>query len=298
VPDPHVAQPPVPPPPPPTPPPTPGAGPRARAPWVAATVAGLVALAAVVALVVVLVTGDDQGDGGASDRGGDDGSGRDVDGGSERGFGSPEEAVTFLVDRLADGQAGEAAEAFAVGPVVEGYSFEAQAERLRAVTFSTWLPGGSGGYDEINEDVRRGEVAVELRSLIRSVLVPDRDQTTTTPLGDDQTAADLAEELSPEPLSELAVARVDEIDRSDAAYRETLEKQGAIYDADELRMVGMLLDTAEGQVMGGATLVRYDDEWAVLSLTAPILDIPSARLVAATEQDYLDAVESARGSDG
>jgi hypothetical protein len=271
-----VAQPPA------SPLPPSGAGRRARAPWVVATVAALVAFAAVVALVVVLVAGDDEGY---------------SDGGSERGFDSPEEAATFMVERLADGDAGEAAEAFAVESLVEGYSFEAQAERLRAVTFNTWLPGASSGYDEINEYVRRGEVAAELRSLVRSVLVPDRDQTATTTLGDDLTAAELAGELSPEPLSELAVARVDEIDRSDAAYIEMLEQQGAVYGADELRMVGILLDTAEGQVMGGATLVRYDDEWAVMSLTAPLLDIPLAQLVPASEQDYLDAVESARGSD-
>ena len=136
---------------------------------------------------------------------------------------------------------------------------------------------------------------MELRSLIRSVLAPDRDQTVTTVLDDDLTAAELAGELSPEPLSELAVARVDEIDRTDAAYLETLEQQGAVYGADELRMVAMLLER-QGQVMGGATLVRYGDEWAVMSLTAPLLDIPPARLVPASEQDYLDAMESARGT--
>lgn len=283
MPDPHLAQPPT------SPSPS-GVAPRSRAPWVVAVVAAVVALAAVVAMVVVLTTGDDGDSDGDSDRGA-------ADGGSERGFDSPEEAVTFMVERLADGDAGEAAEAFAVEPLVAGYSFEAQAERLKAVTFNTWLPGASDGYDEINTAVRRGEVAVELRSFVRSVLTPDRDQTTTTPLDDDLTAGDLAGELSPEPLSELAVARVDEIDRTDAAYVETLEQQGAVYGADELRMVGLLLDTAEGQVMGGATLVRYDDEWAVMTLTAPILGTPLARLVPVSEQDYLDAVESARGSD-
>ncbi len=274
------------PPPPPTAPPS-GAGSRSRGPWVVAAVSAVVALAAVVALVVVLA-----GDGG--DGGDGDGSGA---AGPERGFDSPEEAVTFVVERLADGDAGGAAEAFAVEDVVEGYSFEAQADRLRAVTFNTWLPGGAGGYDAINREVRRGEIAVELRSSIRSILVPDRDPTMTTTLGDDLTGADLADELSAEPLSELSVARVDALDRTDEAHLETLEQQAAIYDADELQMYGMLLDTAEGQVMGGATVVRYGDEWAVMSLAAPLLNVPPARFVAATEADYVEAVESARGTD-
>lgn len=264
---------------------------RSRAPWLVAALAAVVAVAAMVALVVVLVTGDDEGGSDAAPRLGSEGS-------AERGFDSPEEAVTFMIDRLADVEVGEASEAFAVETVVEGYSFEAQAERLRSVMFTTWLPQSSDGYQRINTDVRRGEVAVELRSLIRSVLAPERDQTRTTPLDDDLTAEELADELSPEPLSELAVARVDAIDRSDAAYLENLEQQGAIFGADELRMVAMLLDTAEGQVMGGATVVRYGDQWALLSLTAPILGTPVVGLEAVTEEEYLAAVESASGSAG
>ncbi|MEO9322814.1 hypothetical protein ABFT23_04945 [Nocardioides sp. C4-1] len=273
-------------PPPPSMPPMPpsppsGAARRSRTPWFVAALAALVAIAAVVALVVVLATGDD------SD------SGR----GADRGFDSPEEAARFMVERLADGDAGAAAEAFAVDSVVDGYDFEALAERLRVLQFNTWLPGGSTGYDDLNREVRRGEVAAELRSVVRSVLVPDVDFTQTVPVDGDQTAAGLATDLDPAPLSELSVVRVDDVDRDDDRYRESLEQQAAIFGADEMRTVAMLLDTAEGQMMGGATAVRYGDDWALMQLSAPLLNLSPSRFERVTEQDYQDAVDSARGTD-
>lgn len=276
----YAAPPPSMPPMPPVPPS--GAARRSRVPWFVAALAGLVAIAAVVALVVVLATGDDDG-----------GSGR----GADRAFDSPEEAVRFMVERLADGDLGAAAEAFAVDPVVEGYDFEAQADRLQVLQFDAWLPGGSAGYDDLNREVRRGEVAVELRSVVRSILAPDVDYTQTVPVNEEQTAADLAADLDPAPLSEVSVVRVDEADRDDDRYRKTLELQGAIYDADELRTVAVLVDTAEGQMMTGVTAVRYGDDWAVLQVAAPLLNLPPSRFERVTEQDYQDAVDIARGTD-
>lgn len=260
--------------------PPPHAGGSSRLPWLLTALAALVALAAAAALVVVLVSdGDDAPSSGA---------------GAETGFGSPEEAVTHLVDRLAAGEAGAASEAFAVESLVDGYSFEAYTERLQAATYESWLPGGSEGFDDLNAELRRGTVAGELRSFVRSILAPDRDYLTTTPLGDDLTAADVAEELSPEPPSELSVVRVDEVDNTDPGYLESMEAQAAVYDADELRMVAVLLDTAEGQVAAGATVVRYGDRWALMSLSAPLLNIPAAQVAPTSEEGYLDALESAR----
>jgi hypothetical protein len=260
--------------------PPPNTGRRSRLPWVLAALAVVVALAAVAALAVVLVSGDDE----------DSSAGA----GTERSFASPEEAVGHLVDRLAAGEVGAASEAFAVESLVDGYSFEAYTERLQAATYESWLPGGSQGFDDLNAELRRGAVADELRSLVRSILAPDRDYLTTTPLDDDLTAADVAGELSPEPLSELSVVRVDELDNTDPGYLESLEAQAAVYGADELRMVAVLLDTAEGQVAAGATVVRYDDEWALMSLSAPLLNIPTAQVSPTSEEGYLDALESAR----
>lgn len=247
----------------------------ARAPWIIALLASVVAVAALTALVVVVQRDSD-------------------DTASERGFDTPEEALTAVIERLADGDGEGAAAAFVAGPLVEGYSFEARAERLRAVTFQSWLPASSEGFDEINERVRRGEAAVELRSWVRTILAPERDPGQTVTLDDGVTAADLAEELSPDALSELSVLRVDPIDREGAAYAENLERQLAVYGADEMQEMALFIDTAEGTAAGGATLVRYGDEWFVWGLTAPLLGIPFAQIQLASEQDYLDLVDSAR----
>jgi hypothetical protein len=252
-----------------------------RAPYLLIATAVLVALAAAVALVVVLVTGADA-----------DGSDPGRTGRAERGFASPEEAVEFLVDRLAAGDAG-ATEAFAVAPVVEGYDFERLVERQHSATSYRLLPDGPEGYDDLNVELRRGEVAEQVRSFVRSILAPERDQLRTTSLDDGTTAADLAEELSPEPLAELSLARVDELENDDEEFLASVAREAETYGADEIRMIAMLLDTAEGQVIGGAVAVRYGEEWGLMSLTTPLLDVLPAQVEPVTEEGYLEALESA-----
>lgn len=252
-----------------------------RAPYLLAAAAVVVALASVLALVVVLVTRSDAvgSDPGAADR-------------TERGFASPEEAVQFLVDRLAAGDVG-ATEAFAVTPVVQGYDFELLVERQHSATSYSLLPDGPEGYDDLNVELRRGEVAEEVRSFVRSLLAPERDQLRTTPLEDGTTAADLAAELSPEPLAQLSLARVDELENDDEEFLESVQREAATYGADEVRILAMLLDTAEGLVIGGAVAVRYGDEWGLMSLTTPLLDVLPAQVEPITDEGYLAALASA-----
>lgn len=197
-----------------------------------------------------------------------------------------------MVDRLAAGEPG-ATEAFTVAPLVEGYDFERLVERQHSATSYSLLPGGPEGFDDLNAELRRGEAAEEVRSFVRSILAPERDQLRTTALEDGTSAADLAEELSPEPLAQLSLARVDALDNDDEEFLESVALQAQTYGADEIRMLAMLLDTADGPVIGQATAVRYDDRWGLMSLSTPLLDVLPAQVEPVTEEDYLEALESA-----
>jgi hypothetical protein len=158
------------------------------------------------------------------------------------------------------------------------------------MSYSTWLPVSSEGYRTIDEGLRRGEVAGQLLVLVRGVLAPDRDFTATTVLGDDLTAADLERELAPEPLADLSVLRVDELNRPGDRFSEAFERQADVYGADELREVGVLYGTANGPVMGGATLLRYGDDWYVWNLTSSLLGTAIGGLEPTSALDYQDAV--------
>ena len=129
--------------------------------------------------------------------------------------------------------------------------------------------------------------------IVRSILAPERDQLRTTSLDDGTTAADLAEELAPEPLAELSLARVDELENDDEEFLASVAREAETYGADEIRMIAMLLDTAEGQVIGGAVAVRYGEEWGLMSLTTPLLDVLPGQVEPVTEEGYLEALESA-----
>lgn len=247
-----------------------------RAPWIVAAGAVLVALAAVVTMLVTRA-------GASSSEAG------------EKGFDSPEAAIDYVADRLAAGDAAGATRAYAVEHAVEGYDFEAQADWIRAVGAETWLPSGNAAATSINTGVRRGTIAGELRFLVRSVLAPDRDPLATVLIDDDVTAADLAAEMDPAGLDELAVQRVDELERSEDSWAEQIDAQRKIYGAESVKQVAVLYDTPNGPAMGGATLLEYDGSWFVWSLGSPLLDVSPGLVTPTTEEDYLDAVDQARG---
>jgi hypothetical protein len=249
----------------------------ARLPWVVAIVATLVALAAVTALVIVQNRSDSAK--------------------AERGFATPEEAVTYVAERLAAGDAAGASQAFAVRPMVDGYSFEAEVEQLRATSYQTWLPPSSSSYDEINEGLRRGAIAEQLSSMVHSILTPDRYQSVTVALSDDLTAADLVDELSPADLSELSVVRVDLLDREESGYQDPLDQTANRFGAEDLQEAAVLYDTAAGLTMGGAFLMSYEGRWYVWRLNSPLLGLGTrnGEIEPTSEKGYRDAVAQATG---
>jgi hypothetical protein len=246
-----------------------------RAPWFVAAGAVIVALAAVVTMLAT--------------RGG---SSSDS---SERGFDDPEAAITYVADRLAAGDAEGASSAFVVERAVDGYDFEAQADWIKVVAPDTWLPADSAAARSIDAGVRRGAVAVELRILVRSVLAPDRDPLAPVLLDGSVTPADVAAELDLGRLDQLSVQRVDELDRGEASWAAQVEAQRKIYGAEAVKQLAVLYDTPNGPAMGGATLLEYDGEWFVWSLASALLDVSPGRVTPTSEQDYLDAIDQARG---
>ncbi len=283
------AMPPVPPPPPAAPamPPVPPAGPAVpgvppagrsvgRLPWVVAAVAVVVALGALTFAVLRPAPLS-----GAADS-------------REHGSSSPEAAVRFLAERLAAKDGAGAASAFAVEHLVDGYSFQAQAERLRVVTAMTWLPSSSDGYRALSIAERRGTVASQLRFLVEALVAPDLDLNVTQEVTGSTTAADIEADLAPDALASLTVVRVDEIASPGDRAAEALAASGKPYGADEVQEVAVLLGTDHGPQLAGMRVVRFGSDWYVWDLSSAVLGTGYASLEPTSEEQYLDTVEQAR----
>lgn len=258
---------------------------RAVLPWAVAAGAVVVALACAGALAL---TGS--GDDGAR------GAGAGATG-SERGFPTPEAAVTYLAERVADGDLGGAFEAFAVESVVDGYSFEENAERIGGVSPVTWLPADSPGYRALDGELRRGEVAMRLRELVRAVAAPDRDFGVFTDLGPGTTASDIAAALAPDRLAGFAVVRADVLEPTPrpGAGRNPFEALAEGIGADELTEVAVLYETPNGLVVGGVQAVRYGDHWYLYDLTSALIGTSIGELTPTSQLAYEGLVASING---
>ncbi|MCV2395574.1 hypothetical protein OEB99_14750 [Actinotalea sp. M2MS4P-6] len=255
--------------------------PGPRLPWVIAAVAALVAVVAVVGLVAVWPRGSS----GASSS-------------TSAGFATPEEAIRQVAETVAAGDLAGAAEAFAVGPIVEGYSFEAEAERLRGVTPVGWLPAEDEGYRAIDTGLRQGQVALQLRQVVWQLTAPERDVWLATDVGADLTAAELAADLDPTELAGLQVERVDLLGAAGGAWAQYAAEMAAIYGADDYQDAAVLYRTPAGTRRGGALLLEYDGRWYVWSLQSYLSDVSSGTLEPTTAKEYASLVAEAqdRGS--
>jgi hypothetical protein len=238
-----------------------------RAPWVVASVCVVVALAASAALVLrapAAPVGD-------------------------HGFATPEEAVTYVVGRLAAGDAAGAGEAFAVDHMVSGYSYQAQAERQNAIAPNGWLPATSDGFRAIDAGRRRGEVAYELQVFVQHAIAPQYDFTLSVSPADSATIARFESALAPQGLASLSLVRVDAIlPPAGSRYATNAAKQVKQYGADEMRETTFLIRTSQGTALGGMQLLRYGNSWYVWDMTSVLSGLDMGGLQPMSEQDYLD----------
>lgn len=253
-----------------------------RAPRVVTGAAGVVVVGAVAALVVGLV-------------------GRPAQGGEdpvELGFATPEEAVTYVVDRLAAGDPAGASEAFATTHMVDGYSFETGVEHAGGISTLTLLPVED--FRALDVGMRQGEVARELRAYAWRLTEPDLDANLSTPLDEELTAAGLAATLDPRTMAGVSVVSVDVLFGENLPARALAydRESAAVWGADAIRHTGVLLATPAGPMMGGAELLEYDGLWYVQDLRSSFLAVGTGELVPTTAPEYAASVAYLRSANG
>lgn len=246
-----------------------------RAPWVVAVVAVVVALLST-GLLLVTTFGAQPVSGEVASN-----EGRDP---VERGFATPEDAASYVMDRVIAGDLEAAGEGFATTHMVDGYSFERYVDFIGSVPPSTWLPAED--YRVLDLGTRRGEIAMYLRSYVRHLTAPTLEVTVTVELTPALTADDVAADLDLEDLGRVSVERVDRLGGDGADRRRAAQTYAAIWGAEDSAEVGMLLDTPSGAVEGGMQLLRYEGRWYVMALNSHMLGQSLAQLSPTSPAEY------------
>lgn len=244
-------------------------------PWILVAVLTVVALVLGVLLVLQAVGGDDAAEG--------------------RGFASPEEAIEFSTESLADGDADAALSAWSSGEQARGSDFVGSLEYLQAYApyNPSILPGDDELFAGLGVAARNGGAADQYRRLTYSLLVPDLSQDQVTPLSDDD--APSAEELRDDlDSSRLAGLRAERIERLEGPERltENYDRAARLVGADERREYLVLYEWEGDTYLGAVGVLRYDDEWSIDALSAPIANVSVGSLEPASEDDFDEALAS------
>lgn len=246
-------------------------------PWI------LVAVLAVVALVlgVMLVVGG----GGSGDS-------------EQQGFATPEEAIEFSTEKIADGDAAAALTAWAGDAQAENLDLVGTLERFRALTpaDTSSVPSDDEFFVDLAKTTRAGTAADQYRRMAFSLLLPEVRYDTTTRLdGGDLTAQDVADGLDSERLSSLKAQQVDLVVGPEQ-YDETLAQAAALVGADERREYVVLYEWDGDTYLGGVGVLRYGDDWQIDTLAASLANTPNGALEPTTADEYDDVVAGFPGS--
>ncbi|HEY1134418.1 MAG TPA: hypothetical protein VGE77_07555 [Nocardioides sp.] len=225
---------------------------------------------------------------------------RDGGGGERRGFATPEEAIEFATERLADGDADGAVGAWASEEQAAGLDLAGYLERLQ--TYPAWepalVPGDDDFFREIAETARAGGAADQYRRLVVSLLLPEVDLTQGSTLGDDgPSAQEIAEALDSSRLESLRAQRIERVEgpeRLEEQYAESARLVGA----EERREYLVLYEWDGDTYLGAVGLLRYGDEWRIDTLSSPIANVGVAALEPATDADLDEALEEIADRDG
>ena len=214
-------------------------------------------------------------------------------GAASQRFATPEEAIEFSTEQVADGDAAAALTAWAGDTQAENLDLVGTLERLRAFLPSdtTSLPSDDAFFVELAKTTRTGTAADQYRRLTLSLLLPeevDLDTTTILEPGD-VSAQDIADALDSSRLASLRAERIDRADGPENAADHFAE-MAALVGADEAREYVVLYEWEGETYLGGVSVLRYGDEWSIAGLTATLAGTPFGTLEPTTTDDYEDLV--------
>jgi len=213
-------------------------------------------------------------------------------------FDTPEEAITFYIQSVAEGEVSELMQATAVDEMSENFRFDLYVQRLRALNLQSPAPSDDTFYAEINKAQFSSQVLFQTRNLTYGLLTSESQlidgQMIVLP---EDEAADFVtgfvNEVDPERLAQLQVITIavpsPELAQSERNV-ENWDRLARVYGADELtERVALLLFEGDYYYVG-FTLLRYEDDWKISSVNSALGNTSSLGApVQITEEEFEEA---------
>lgn len=212
-------------------------------------------------------------------------------------FKTPEEAITFYIEALAEADVLKMMQASAVNEMSENFRFDLFVDRLRALLPTTAAPSSDYSfYVEMNKAQFTWEFLFQTRSLAYGLLVSDPDSLTETVLMDAEGIDTFIQEVNPAQLASLEVVQIG-IPEPELAQSERLLKNwdtlAQIYGADEFTERVAQLEFEGNYYIAGFALLRYGEGWKIRGLGSSLGNISALGVSKqTTESEFQELIDS------
>ena len=194
---------------------------------------------------------------------------------SDVSFKTPEEAITFYIQGVAQGDVPKLMQACAIDEMSERFRFDLYVNRLQALTPQAPAPSDYPFYAEMNKAQFSWQILFQARNLAYGLLTTEEGvlEGRTVIYKDPEETTRFMNEVDPERLAQLQVTQIGVPYPELASSERNLEnwdRQAQIYGADELtEWVALLLFEGDYYYVG-FTLLRYGDNWKISSANSAL----------------------------
>lgn len=187
---------------------------------------------------------------------------------------TPEEAITFFMQGVVQGDVSQIKQACAVDEMSAGFKFDLFVDYVQYLTLQTPAPSDYPFYAELNKAQFSGKILNQVKYLAYGLLVPENEVVEgRTVLMDTEAITQFMAAVDPARLAQLQIKQIG-LPVPDIANSErnlgNWNRYAQLYEADEYtERVVLLLFEGDYYYMG-FTLYRYGENWKISSATSTL----------------------------
>lgn len=215
-------------------------------------------------------------------------------------FATPEGAITFYIQAVAQGNISQIMQACAVDEMSAGVRFDLIIDLVGYLTISSPAPANYPFYEEINKAQYSWQFLNQVRNLAYGLLDPGNEVLEgRTVRMDMEEAIQFMAKVDPQKLAQLQIVEIG-VPVPDLAYgernQEVWNRRAQIYGADESteRVVLFLFD-GDYYIMG-FQLLRYGEDWKISYAASALANIPGSGVPQATTVEEFQELIGNNGS--
>jgi len=212
-------------------------------------------------------------------------------------FNTPEKAITFYLQAMAQGDVSKILQASAVDEMSEKFDFDFYVNRLKMLPFQAPSPSNYPFYAELNNAQFTWQILNQARYLAYGFLTTEEELLEGYPVYDmdPERITGFIEEVNPEKLAQLEVKKMGIPSPDVASDERNLEiwnRHAQTYGADEYTERVVLVSFEGEYYYMGFGLLRYGDNWKIYNASSILGNTPALGTPQKTTEAEFEALIS------